>query len=244
MDELVNEMMDAVEKDLESLRSEQPALAKLQMLSKVEDTVYKQSYQDAFVDAGGLRAIREWLRLLPDNSLPSLTMRTSMLQILQKLTPTLSIENLRESQVGHAVRDIIFHEEETVANKRVANTIGEAWLRSIFGRESRHVTTKATLEQMRDAVAAKRERDLTKSQSTKVQPKEETGKHRRRVARPVDSHLFSVMPINRVDPLNVEKEEPGSAADRIHKTVHFAKRSGTGGGKSMNKVSIEGRGLQ
>ena len=130
----MTDMLNAFENDMESLERGEPGLAKLQLLPRVEEQISKQSLQDSFIDAGGLSAIREWLRLLPDSSLPNYTLRTSLLRMLSKLTPSITIDNLKESKVGHSLCDIIFHKDESVANQRIANEIAETWLRRIYGR--------------------------------------------------------------------------------------------------------------
>jgi hypothetical protein len=250
MEELVHEMLSAVEADIESLDKGQPGLAKLSLVSQVEEQTSKQALQDSFIDAGGLSAIREWLRLLPDQSLPNLTLRTSMLKILQKLTPSITLESLKESKVGHALRDIIFHEEEISGNKRIANEIAESWLRSIFGRDTDMVTvTKATEGEMRRAAAVARTVDIAQPEDRDDLLEEEGGRKSRRSAFSTlakhaskESHLFKVQPSSRINPARVQSHGGGMAGDRIQRTLtQKATRQSKAG---TSKVSVEGRGLQ
>ena len=244
MEELVQEMISACESDVVSMERSEPGLAKLRLLPKVEEQTSKQSLQDSFIDAGGLGAIREWLRLLPDNSLPNLTLRSSMLQIVQKLTPSATIESLKESRIGHAIRDVIFHSEEVSSNKRIANEIAESWLRTIFGRDTGHVAIKATEADMQRAAQARRDRNRI---STAREDDDDEGRIRRSAIATLnaskESTLFRVQPVHRVLRNESLGITGGSSGERIHKAVQqrqLKKRSGTG----TSKVSVEGRGLQ
>lgn len=253
MDELVHDMFSAAENDVNSLLDGKPGIAKLSLLSKVEDLTSKQTLQDSFIDAGGLKAIREWLRLLPDSSLPNLSLRTSLLGVILKVVPSISIENLRESQVGFAIRDIIFHEDETPSNKRIANEIAEHWLRLIFGRESRHVSVKATDEEMSTAVNHLR----TSYRSRAVLPQEKEDSSKRFIRRPsVSGGTFRVQPVSHVDPIEQtatgnrdrgEARKRGSGSDGLTANERIAKalqnRRLHSGKNSGAKVSVEGRGL-
>ena len=254
MEELVHDMYKAADQDQSSLEKEEPALAKLRMLPRVEEQTAKQSLQDSFIDAGGLGAIREWLRLLPDNSLPNLTIRTSLLQILRKLTPSITLESLKESKVGFAVRDILFHEEEIPINKRVANEISEMWLRSIFGRDVGHSAAKATEEDMRLLHQQRKEDSKYAPQEDEADEDMDEGKKRRRsaiaslmkhnaIAARDSASTFRIQPATRVRRIEPQAAPGGSAGERISRAVAVAGQRKSARG-AMTKVSVEGRGLQ
>ena len=255
MEELVHDMFQAAEQDWASLEKDEPALVKLRMLPRVEEQTAKQSLQDSFIDAGGLAAMREWLRLLPDNGLPNLTIRTSLLQILKKLTPSITLESLKESKVGFAVRDILFHEEEIQGNKRIANEISEMWLRSIFGRDTGHSAAKATEEDMR-LLAQQRleESKYVPPEEQEVDEEMDAGKRKRRsaiaslmkhnaTAAKDNASNFRLQPATRVRRIEPLSAPGGSAGERISKTVAVAGQRKSAR-TAMTKVSVEGRGLQ
>lgn len=254
MEELVHDMFKAADQDQASLERDEPALAKLRMLPRVEEQCAKQSLQDSFIDAGGLGAIREWLQLLPDKSLPNLTVRSSLLQILRKLTPSITLESLKESRVGYSVRDILFHEEEIQTNKRMANEISDMWLRSIFGRDVGHSAAKASEEDMRNlAVRAKQQRSAVPSQE-EDEEMEEGGQKRRRsaiaslmkhnaAAARDNSSTFKLQPSTRVRRIEAVSAPGGAAGERISRAVSTAGQRKSARG-AMTKVSVEGRGLQ
>ena len=245
MEELIQDMITAYDADAEAIENGKPALAKLRLLPKVEDQTSKQSLQDSFIDAGGLGAMREWLRLLPDNSLPNLTLRTSLLSILKKLLPSITIENLKDSKIGFAVRDIIFHEDEVVSNKRIANEIAEHWLRQVFGRDSAHAFTKATDEEMRSALTQRipptrssQEEEVQDSDDDELRSKRRTSAIAGLLKHSRDSTTFRVQPVSRVS--RAHAGQSTGATERIGKAVQQRQlRKSTG----TTKVSVEGRGL-
>ena len=250
MDELIGDMLKAVETDIESIEKGEPGLAKLRLLARVEEQTSKQSLQDAFIDAGGLSAMREWLRLLPDNSLPNLTLRSSLLAILQKLTPSITMENLKESKVGHAVRDVIFHDEETAANRRIANEIAESWLRAIYGRDNEHLANKASDEDMRMSQVRRKEmirRSRVDQNDGQDDEDYEEGRRRNRSAIATltknsgkDSTLFKLQPVARVQRASASGGPAGAYGERISRAVQLKHVKKT----TTTKVSVEGRGLQ
>jgi len=254
MEELVHDMYKAADQDQSSLEKDEPALAKLRLLPRVEEQTAKQSLQDSFIDAGGLGAIREWLRLLPDNSLPNLTVRTSLLQILRKLTPSITLESLKESKVGFAVRDILFHEEEIPTNKRVANEISEMWLRSIFGRDVGHSAAKATEEDMRLLQQQRKEDSKFVAPEDEADEDMDENKKRRRsaiaslmkhnaLAARDNASTFRLQPATRVRRIEAQTAPGGSSGERISRAVAVAGQRKSARG-AMTKVSVEGRGLQ
>ena len=50
-----------------------------------------QDLKEAFVDMGVIAAIADWLSLLPDRSLPHITIRSELLAILHDLPPIMPV---------------------------------------------------------------------------------------------------------------------------------------------------------
>ena len=247
MEELIQDMINAFDNDIESLARGEPGLAKLTLLPRVEEQTSKQTLQDSFIDAGGLGAMREWLRLLPDNSLPNLTLRTSLLQIVKKLQPSITIENLKESKIGQAIRDIIFHEEEIVSNKRLASEIAESWLRQVFGRETGHFVAKATDADMKKVESFKASRSAARQVVIDDEDDEDDVKSKRRTSAIAglikhnrDSAPFRVQPVSRVQKSTAAAVGSGASGERIARAVQQRQLRRPAGG---TKVSVEGRGL-
>ena len=249
MEDLIQDMINAYDVDQESLGRGDPGLAKLRLLPRVEELTSKQSHQDSFIDAGGLGAIREWLRLLPDNSLPNLTLRTSLLQVLRKLQGSITLENLKDSKIGVAIRDLIFHEEEIASNKRLANEIAEAWLRQIFGRDTGHLFQKATDEEMR-SVLRQPSRVRVQEESEPSDDDEDSARSKRRTSAIAGlmkhnrgATDFRVQPVSKVSKTRTASHgTTGAAGERIARAVQM--RQTRKPSNSTTKVSVEGRGLQ
>jgi hypothetical protein len=244
MEELIQDMMNACDADAESLEKGQPGLAKLRLLPRVEEQTSKQSMQDSFIDAGGLGAVREWLRLLPDNSLPNLTLRSSLLSIVKKLLPVITMENLKDSKIGFAIRDIIFHEDEIPTNRRVANEIAEHWLRLVFGRDNVQTFSKATDEEMRYALTQRieparvQENDDMEDDDDELRAKRKTSAIAGLLKHSRDSTMFKVQPVSRIS--RTAAAAATGSTERIGKAVlHRQVKKPTG----TTKVSVEGRGL-
>jgi transcription factor SPN1 len=64
------------------------ATRKLKMLSLVVTQLRKLDLREAFLDAGVLGVITDWLTRLPDGSLPHLQIRDNMLKILSEVLLT------------------------------------------------------------------------------------------------------------------------------------------------------------
>lgn len=67
------------------------ATRKLKMLSLVVTQLRKLDLREAFLDAGVLGVITDWLTRLPDGSLPHLQIRDNMLKILSEVFFTSSL---------------------------------------------------------------------------------------------------------------------------------------------------------
>ncbi|XP_076814138.1 uncharacterized protein LOC143460502 isoform X1 [Clavelina lepadiformis] len=135
-DDIINAMLtkmkEAADADREANRLKKPAINKLKMLPIVVRHLKKQDLKEAFVDMGIISAIADWLTLLPDKSLPHVSIRTEMLGILHDL-PSVSPETLKTSGIGRAVMILFKHPRETRKIKESAGRLINKWSRPIFG---------------------------------------------------------------------------------------------------------------
>ena len=67
-------------------KNRQPALCKIKLLSKIEAPLRKIDLREAFLDAGVLGVITDWLTPLPDRSLPNIKVRETMLNVLHNVS--------------------------------------------------------------------------------------------------------------------------------------------------------------
>ncbi|EER14390.1 conserved hypothetical protein [Perkinsus marinus ATCC 50983] len=121
--------------------SGQPALAKLQMLEKIRGILVKQAWQEPFIEAGGLSAIADWLALVgAKGALPNYNVRRTLLDLLNnQLLPHITLDVLKTSRVGWAVKDMYYHKDETTENTVIEEQLIQHWLKLIQnqGNESR-----------------------------------------------------------------------------------------------------------
>jgi len=82
---LLREMDLAQKRDEERLRENQPAIFKLHMLERVQKVVNVKALQNALLDLDILAVFVDWIKPLPDKSLPSLTLRSAVYEMLAKL---------------------------------------------------------------------------------------------------------------------------------------------------------------
>lgn len=78
-------MAHVAQDDIELNNARQPATNKYVLLPQVVNAFQKVSMQIPLVENGALKAIKAWLNPLPDKSLPSLNIRTDMIDILEKV---------------------------------------------------------------------------------------------------------------------------------------------------------------
>jgi hypothetical protein len=208
MENLVSNMQRAASDDLHDLEEGKPALHKISLLAQVEEYVLKKHWQESFIDAGGLRAFRAWLSLLPDGSLPNLTLRSTVLRLIERLLPSISIDLLKESQVGYAINDSYHHPKETSENKRVEYNLISHWLQILGrGRGESSAPTKATKEDME---AARRAGKPT------AKPNKQTESIRAQIPRGAIGGELRMQPTSKVEPLE-RRDDVDTVLGRLKK---------------------------
>merc|ERR1712096_600630 len=109
---------------------EEPALQKVSILRSCISEISKPDNQNWFVTFGGLSVIRAWLKPSPDGSLPPLTLRNELLRVLAKLP--VSASNLRKSQLGHQIKALLKHRDETLSNRKRCQDLINRWLAQVL----------------------------------------------------------------------------------------------------------------
>ena len=214
MDELVSQMLSASEKDANALSSGMPALNKLSLLPMVEHTLMRQMNQEPFVDCGGLKALYEWLRLLPDGSLPNLTLRGGVLRLLERLLPSITLESLKESRVGWAVNDTYHHINETSENRRLAYSLISAWLAAVTRRRGDGSgAVKASKEEMAK-LNSNHKTTLARNQKKEIS---DSPRKRANLPRPVSAD-FRVQPVQKIEPVE-RRIDSETAIGRLRKKI-------------------------
>ncbi|VDK39605.1 unnamed protein product [Taenia asiatica] len=133
--ETINRMRSAADEDRRLLSKNRPATKKLSMLNEVTSLLIRAGMKPALIDNGILSAITEWLSPVSGHTLPSVTIRETLLRHLGEFhiqDPDL----LRDSGIGKAVMYLYKHPRETRANKMLAGHLINEWSRPIFNLTS------------------------------------------------------------------------------------------------------------
>uniref|UniRef100_A0A7E4ZTN5 TFIIS N-terminal domain-containing protein n=1 Tax=Panagrellus redivivus TaxID=6233 RepID=A0A7E4ZTN5_PANRE len=128
---VVELMKNAAADDRESNNQRRPAIQKTKLLEVVRSMLLRADFYEALIDNDMMSAISEWLAPLPDKSLPSLAIRTTLLKILDGF-PQIEPSVLKQSGLGKAVMMIFKHPKECKDNKIIASKLIRNWSQPIF----------------------------------------------------------------------------------------------------------------
>ncbi|KAJ3064771.1 Transcription factor iws1 [Podochytrium sp. JEL0797] len=134
---LVEKMKEAAHTDQEFNRLQQPAIAKIKMLSIVNTQLAKTNLYEQFLDNNILEGMKLWLEpLRTDGSLPNLDVQMSMLTTLAKFP--IRTEHLRESLIGRVIMFYSKCDRTTPSALKIVNDLLEKWMRPILGRSQNY----------------------------------------------------------------------------------------------------------
>jgi transcription factor SPN1 len=152
--DILNSMNQAAEEDRELYQQGQPAVRKLQMLSKMERAVTTKQLQMTLLDYDLLSVLKSWIEPMSKTVLAGLTIRNAVYDILKKLP--CQTEQLKRSQIGKTLMTLVKHKQETNENKRKIREIVDKWSRPIFGKsiDARNIDIR---ERLMHETAAERE---------------------------------------------------------------------------------------
>lgn len=134
---LLGRMNDAYLDDVDARSEGRPASQKMGLLPVVKKIFNQRTLQNTLLEFDALVAVCDWLRPLADGSLPSLAIRTAMLEVMQPLPAQPDhLKKLTESgtNVGRVVMKYSRDPRETPENRRLARQLVEQWSRPVVGR--------------------------------------------------------------------------------------------------------------
>ncbi|KAK9811084.1 hypothetical protein WJX73_001426 [Symbiochloris irregularis] len=263
VDTLVAKLESAAEFDIELHNDFKPAIHKLKMLPELEQMVGNKLMHRAFLDAGGLGALRAWLEPFQrDHSLPNAKIRSVVLRLLRQLNIDMSDPGSRsmvkESGIGKNVMFLFKLPEETAPNRKLAKSLVEAWARPIFFDPDRDTSreTRARQVQVEEARRAGKaaERARAGNASQDGEEEEEGAPSQQGGLRPGDPGFrwrASVPQAARMDytkrPESLVVMDGGTGRkarnDKMGKHLEKLSRKGRTGVVRKTQVSIQGRGL-
>ena len=119
--------------DLEDFQQGKPMLKKLQMLPEAREVMEKFQFSDAFIAYGGCKILAVWLQNLPNGQLPSVHIRSVLLECMERLPITKdALRDAGEPRLGQVVAKLQTHPEETPRNRKRARGLVQRWLRQIM----------------------------------------------------------------------------------------------------------------
>ncbi|KAL1925679.1 uncharacterized protein VTP21DRAFT_562 [Calcarisporiella thermophila] len=136
VDQLRNEMKDAVQKDQQLNADRKPAITKIVMLPHVLEQLRKTHLHEYVLDNNLLEAVRMWLEPLPDRSLPSLDIQMELLKALDTLP--IRTEHLKESRLGRIVMFYAKVKRVDYRVQRLAQNLVYKWSRPIINKSANY----------------------------------------------------------------------------------------------------------
>lgn len=163
VEKMLNKMSRAAELDDIAFSKQEPAVHKLNLLPLVQQIVGMRPLQQLFLDRDILNHLRDWIEPRDAKTLPALTIRKAVYEILLQL-PAMP-DHLRRTvnerpPIGVTIVMLRKHKMETPENKRVLKELMEKWSRPIFGQSTSFVGQSVVDHQaesleIREAVAAR-----------------------------------------------------------------------------------------
>jgi TFIIS helical bundle-like domain len=140
---LLLRMHDAFVKDEALFKQGEPAVHKLQMLRTVQQMVAVKTLQHNLLEKDILGAFKDWIEPKRDTAktLPSLTVRTAVYEMLTKLpcqTDHLKRTEGDKKPIGYTILALRKHKLETPENKRALKELMEKWCRPVFRKVGRN----------------------------------------------------------------------------------------------------------
>ncbi|XP_011402722.1 PREDICTED: protein IWS1 homolog [Amphimedon queenslandica] len=129
---MIRHMKEAAEEDRRSNLQQKAATKKLQFLPTVIAHLKKSEFLNALIECGICSALADWLKPLPDHSLPHQKIRENILDAL-KLFPLLDGHILKTSGLGKAIMLLYRHPKEIKKNREKAGKLINKWARPVFG---------------------------------------------------------------------------------------------------------------
>ena len=134
---LIEKMHSAALKDDNLFKSNEPAVYKLQMLKTVQQVVAVKELHEAILDNDILYVFNDWIEPKDDSTLPALTIRTAVYDMLALLP--CQIDHLKRAPegklpIGNTIVKLRKHKMETVDNKRKLKELMEKWSRLVFAK--------------------------------------------------------------------------------------------------------------
>lgn len=126
-------MMKARADDITAYETRRPVTNKLRMLEEVRVMFVKHEFREALLDNMMLAVIKTWLEPMKDGALPSIEVRTQLLDILGSFKVDSSwVERLENSQGLGKIIHYLSKKDDDESNRRKAKKLMMAWSRPFY----------------------------------------------------------------------------------------------------------------
>lgn len=130
-------LMDrAADEDEQLFREGNVPVMKLKALPRVQQLLSIKNLQPTLLEYNLLTAMSRWIEPKDRHTLPGLTVRTAIYEILKHLPCQLHHLKRQPALIGKTVMKLLKHKKEIPSNKHILNEIIEKWNRLIFNKSS------------------------------------------------------------------------------------------------------------
>lgn len=130
-------LMDrAADDDEELYREGNVPVMKLKALPRVVQLLSIKNLQSTLLEYNLLTALNRWIEPKDKQTLPGLTVRTAVYELLKQLPCQLHHLKRPPALIGKTIMKLLKHQGEIAANKHILNEIIEKWNRLIFNKSS------------------------------------------------------------------------------------------------------------
>ena len=255
--DFLSKMEIAVEEDARAYAAGKPAVKKLKLLPEVERKLKMVELHEAFLRHGLLSVLRAWLDLLPDGNLPNLTIRTSLIKLIEQLPVSTDSherkDELKRSGLGRNILFLSTLEEETPKNRTVCKKLVEKWSRPVYelsshygdihvGRET--VDTDERRPKKSKTSAVDHSADVgANADAPSDEPKYgERGYRHHAMVPERSSTQYVKQPRLEIDPSEIKARTQTADQRRVRQLVGKVAKNKSKGGQAYTP-SVEGRGL-
>ena len=254
--DFLSKMEIAVEEDLRAYDMGKPAVKKLKLLPEVEKKLKMVELHEAFLRHGLLNVLRAWLDLLPDGNLANLTIRTSLIKLIEQLPVATDSherkEELKRSGLGRIIMFLSTIDEETAQNRVICKKLVEKWSRPVYelsshygdihvGREQVDADERRVKKAKKRAVDASA--DVGGADAVTDEPKYgERGYRHHAMVPERSSTQYVKQPRLEIDPSEIKARTQTADQRRVRQLVGKVAKNKKQGGQAY-VPSVEGRGL-
>ena len=255
--DFLSKMEIAVEEDARAYAGGKPAVKKLKLLPEVENKLRHVELHEAFLRHGLLNVLHAWLNLLPDGNLPNLTIRTSLIKLIEQLPVSTDQhdrkEELKRSGLGRIILFLSTLPEETPKNRATCKKLVEKWSRPVYELSSHYGDIHVGREVANDAgdrkpkrpkaSAVSQQADVAHADDAADEPKYGEPGYRHHAMVPERSTTtYLKQPRLEIDPSEIKARGQTAEQRRVRHLVGKVTKARKKGGQA-HLPSVEGRGL-